>query len=181
MARAAKERWLPVVGFELAYAVSDRGRVKSLARKVRHPCGGDKYVGGRLLKPFVDRLGYPAVGVHQFGKRKVVKTFRLMLAAFVGPCPRDMTARHLDGDPTNNNLDNLCWGTWAEQGRDKIEHGTVPRGSSQWCAKLCDADVLEIRRLYAAGGVSQAVLGQRFGIGKSGIGRIIRRKKWTHI
>jgi hypothetical protein len=42
---------------------------------------------------------------------KTFRVHRLVLLAFVGPCPDGMGARHKDGDPGNNRLDNLCWDT----------------------------------------------------------------------
>lgn len=44
-------------------------------------------------------------------KYKTFRIHRLVLQAFVGPCPEGMEARHLNGDPSDNRLENLCWGT----------------------------------------------------------------------
>lgn len=48
---------------------------------------------------------------------------RLVLEAFVGPCPDGMEALHSDGNKTNNNVDNLRWGTPSENNRDIVKHG----------------------------------------------------------
>ena len=47
---------------------------------------------------------------------KVVQRYvhRLVLAAFVGPCPQGQEVLHKDDDPTNNRLDNLRYGSHAE-------------------------------------------------------------------
>ena len=47
---------------------------------------------------------------------------RLVLEAFVGPMPEAMETRHLDGNPANNCLDNLRYGTRAENEADKRLH-----------------------------------------------------------
>lgn len=47
--------------------------------------------------------------------------------------------------------------------------------------RLTEDDVLELRRRYADGGVTQKELAKEFGVDKSSISLIIRRKKWTHI
>jgi hypothetical protein len=49
---------------------------------------------------------------------------RLVLKAFVGPCPEGMEGCHWDGDACNNKLDNLRWATHAENVEDSIRHGT---------------------------------------------------------
>lgn len=48
---------------------------------------------------------------------------RLVLEAFVGPCPDGMKALHADGNKTNNNVKNLRWGTSAENNLDIVKHG----------------------------------------------------------
>ncbi len=48
-------------------------------------------------------------------------------------------------------------------------------------AKLTDAKVLEIRRKYAAGGITQVELSTEFGIAQSKISAIVRQGLWTHL
>jgi hypothetical protein len=48
-------------------------------------------------------------------------------------------------------------------------------------AKLTDADVLEMRRVFAAGGCTKKELGRRFGVSGVMASLIIRRKMWAHI
>lgn len=49
---------------------------------------------------------------------------RLVLEAFVGPCPEGMTVgRHLDDDPNNNHISNLAWGTVSDNSKDKVRNG----------------------------------------------------------
>lgn len=105
-----EETWRPVVGHEGIYEVSDHGRVKRVAPgQGTHP--------GRMLNPKVDDKGYYQVGI---GGR-TMRVHRLVLAAFVGPSP--MLGRHLDGNPKNNRLDNLRYGTPLENSADRIIHG----------------------------------------------------------
>ena len=39
--------------------------------------------------------------------------------------------RHLDGDASNNKIENLVWGTQAENARDALRHGTYRSGWSR--------------------------------------------------
>ena len=119
------ERWLPVPGFEGRYEVSDRGRVWSHYRY-----GG---TDGRLLKLVPDNNGYPVVTLHLNGVQSLGKVHRMVMAAFVGPCPDGREVRHLDGDPTNADLRNLAYGTHSENVRDSVRHGTHPMASRTVC------------------------------------------------
>jgi len=46
---------------------------------------------------------------------------------------------------------------------------------------LTEDQVLEIRRIYAQGGISQEKLGKQFGVGRASVSAIIHRQTWTHI
>lgn len=173
------ERWLPVVGWVGFYEISDRGRVRSLARRVRHYAGGTRAQYGRIMKQ--SPKNYPQVDLRRDGTRNVTYVHRMMLLAFVGPCPEGMETRHLDGDPSHNSLDNLRWGSPAEQDADRVRHGTMPRGETHGNAKLTEAQVLEIRHLYAEGGWTHQRLGKRFDVSGGLIPYIVHRKTWRHI
>jgi hypothetical protein len=54
------------------------------------------------------------------------------------------------------------------------------RGERHGRAKLTETDVVEIRRL-AQQGVSQRVIGERFGVHASTVGFIARGEHWTHL
>jgi len=57
----------------------------------------------------------------------------------------------------------------------------VQRGEAHSQAKLTAEQVIEIRALYAAGGITQTKLGEQFGVVRSLIGLIINHKVWTHV
>jgi len=90
------------------------------------------------------------------GKRQWWFSHRLVLWAFVGPCPRNCETRHLDGNPANNAVDNLAWGTRQENLEDKKRHGTYfgrgrAFGEKNGSAKLTENIVREIRKMHADG------------------------------
>ena len=72
---------------------------------------------------------------------------------------------------------------WGRNHSDaaKRKIGLAARGEKNPSAKLTTLNVLEIRKLYQAGGVTQKELGRRFGVTKTTAGNIIRRKIWKHI
>lgn len=173
----ATEAWLDIPG-RVAYQVSDLGRVRS-CRKAGHwktPSAG-LAAGYHLLKPHVHANGYLSVQLIR-GRWDLIH--RLVLLAFVGPCPEGMECRHADGSRVNNRLTNLCWGTRIENNADKVRHGTAPLGEQCHTAKLSDADAVEIRRRHAAG-ESRPALAAAFGVARSNISMILRGVTFAHL
>jgi len=125
------EKWLPVNGYEGAYQVSDLGRVRSLDRVTSH---GHRRTGV-ILQPIAMPKGYLVVNLWWANESRIWLVHRLVLIAFVGPEPFGMEALHGDGDPTNNVLANLRWGTHAENQRDQVAHGTHANASKDECRK----------------------------------------------
>lgn len=116
-----KELWMPALGFEGSYEVSDHGRIRSLDRMITDSRGREYGRKGKILSPPTLPNGYVHCMLSK-GVRKYVH--RLVLEAFVGPCPDGMEACHGDGVRTNNALRNLRWDTRSENHRDKVRHGT---------------------------------------------------------
>jgi hypothetical protein len=55
------------------------------------------------------------------------------------------------------------------------------RGEANGAAKLTDGKVVELRRLYRAGGVSLRALAAEEGVHHSTTGRAIRGDSWAHV
>src|SRR6266568_1392103 len=64
---------------------------------------------------------------------------------------------------------------------DKVEKNRQQKGEQHALAKLTDAQATEIRRRYAAGGVSQAQLAREYSINHATMGSLIHRKTWHHL
>ena len=114
------------------------------------------------------------------GKQRLFQVHRLVLSLFVGPCPEGMECCHNDGDRTNNRVENLRWDTHRNNIADKRRHGTHQAGSKHGMAKLTEAQVLEIRRRFAAGEGS-TTLALAFGVTWRHILDIVKRDRWRHI
>jgi hypothetical protein len=79
------------------------------------------------------KTGYRNVSLRREGKSYNRYVHRLVLEAFVGPCPKGMQSRHFpDKDTSNNALTNLQWGTPKQNQDDRITHGTDGRGERHW-------------------------------------------------
>lgn len=118
------EQWLPIPGHETSYAVSDQGRVKSLQRIVVRSDGVEQPVNERILKASPGLAGrYLGVMLYASGKGERLAIHRLVARTFLGEPPNGQVVRHLDGDPHNNRLENLAWGTASENMADMARHG----------------------------------------------------------
>lgn len=106
------------------YFASDDGQVWSRPRQ---------YSKGGVLKPWQDAKGYVWVALSVAGKLRKSRVHRLILETFVGPPSNGLECRHLDGDPSNNRLDNLVWGTRSENTYDKVRHGNHPIAARTQC------------------------------------------------
>lgn len=130
------ERWLPVPGWEGMYEVSDHGKVWSSRRSVTRKDGHRMTVGGKMLTPTVkQRTMHHWVRLMRDGKGTAAYVHRLVLSAFVGPCPDGMVACHYDDDPSNNRLDNLRWDSISENNRDMVRNGNHNFGSRTHCPR----------------------------------------------
>ena len=104
------ENWRPVVDWEAYYEVSDRGNVRR--------------IGGGIRSLHRDRDGYLSLAMSGGGRRvSKARVHILMLEAFIGERPQGQVCRHLDGNPGNNVLTNLRWGTESENQHDAVAHG----------------------------------------------------------
>jgi len=107
----ARERWRKVRGWP-AYQVSDRGRVRSVPRRLAD--GRDH--GGGLLAQFPDKDGYWCVTLSDGQRRLTVPVHVLVASTF--PCWEGLEVRHLNGQG-DNSWTALRWGTHRENEWDK--------------------------------------------------------------
>ena len=136
-----------------------------------------KSIGGqwRRLKPAVKKGGYRFVNIRrEDGSPHTAVVHRLVLLAYVGePLPHQTQTRHLDGNPANNRLSNLKWGTPAENSADMRRHGTR-------CTKIKPETVREVRMLRDAG-LSIRAIAINLPIGKTEVHRIVRGEHWAWV
>ncbi|MGP5930306.1 NUMOD4 motif-containing HNH endonuclease [Corynebacterium glyciniphilum] len=127
------EIWKPIPGYEGYYEVSDQGRVRSIERVIVRDNGMRQTVRSRVLRPALNRRGYEGVHLYRRGIGEGFSVHRLVLLAFVGPCPEGMEVRHLNGAPADNRLTNLRYGTSLENKLDIIRHGRHPELTKTHC------------------------------------------------
>lgn len=113
------ERWKPVVGWESYYEASSLGRIRR--------------IGGKVRAQYTNIDGYKTVSVTGGGARKTLSVHVAVLEAFSGPRPPGLVCRHMDGNPANNTLANLQWGTPSDNNYDKRRHGTDHEANKTTC------------------------------------------------
>jgi len=110
------EKWRPVVGYEDRYEVSVDGRVRSKPRYVDHKFNGGYWIDGKELSQSGNGDGYLQVSLNSENKEFKASVHRLVIKAHGDKPPTDnhTQVNHIDGDTTNNHIDNLEWATPEE-------------------------------------------------------------------
>ena len=160
------------------YFVTKDGRVWS--------SGGRTYTKAHWLRPTLDECGRPRVCLSEAGRIYHRRICRLVLEAFVGPCPEGMEACHNNGDPADNRLENLRWDTRSANALDAVRHGTASalgrntRGTSNGNCKLTEQEVKDIDRKCRSGAIKKD-LALQYGVTPTMITYIAKHKTWKHL
>jgi hypothetical protein len=185
---------------EGTYEVSNLGNIR------RAVPGISTYVGRPLL-PAHSPTGYAHAAFTIGGKPVRVYVHRMVLEAFVGPCPSGHVVNHLNGDKLDNRLENLEYCTQ----RDNVRHALArprrrgpskpkaplkgrPKGDEHWSrrnpekvargerghSKLTEEQVRTIK-IALGQGEAQSALARRFGISVAQMSRIAQGKRWAHV
>ena len=170
------EIWKDIPGFETYYEVSNIGNIRSL-----------RYHGTTRKKPRVivgaiNLGGYRKALLYNADQKRFTKNVHVaVLESFSGPRPSPKHhAAHLNGNRTDNRIENLAWVTAKENMRHRDEHNTTLHGVDHHSVKLNPEKVIQIRNLHSQG-LSMAELGRMFGVNETSIGKIIKRKTWQRV
>lgn len=135
----ADERWASIPGYD-GYQVSDIGRVRTLDRRILGKDGRVELHRGKILKPQRLKNGYQEVYLCDGKSRRHRTVHSLVAGAFLGERPAGHDVLHLNGDRSDNRVENLRYGTRSEN-----FHSTYDYGGKQATGKLSLEDVDEIR------------------------------------
>ena len=174
-----EELWLPIIGYEGLYDVSNLGRIRNSRTN-------------KILRLGKHRQGYKLVSLYKNKKEKTFLAHRLVAMAFIENPHSFLEINHIDENKENNNVSNLEWcdrvynanyGTGNKRrieqriknGNNKGSKTSKNVGEQNPNCKLSAEQIKYIRNNYikndkAFGGVP---LSKKFGVSKHYIYRII--------
>lgn len=149
--------------FDDRFEVSDEGQVRSWAL----PGPGSARRETPLARAVhSNHGGYQVVMIC----RKQYRVHRLVLEAFVGPCPEGCNVDHIDGNRANNRLENLRYLDISENSAQGEQYGeNNPKTKLTW--EL-------VREIRATPHIKQQDWADRLGVSQHAIHCIRKHKTW---
>jgi len=169
--------WRFIPGTDERYSVSNTGLIRSESRDIatrsKHGSPYTYRAKAKILKTPPGTTGYARFNDCCGHLAKVRWVHQCVAAAFIGPRPHKHDTRHLNGDPLDNRVENLAYGTRAENIADSKRHGTFRPGHRYKVTPEMAREIVQDRESPAW------VLAERFGISVVHIGCIRRGQVWA--
>ena len=170
------EIWKDIPRYLGTYQASNYGNIKRIRASWRNISKA-----GRILSPMTHSAGYKVVTLADSnGRYNPEYVHRLVLEAFIGPCPDQCECNHKDSNKRNNPLENLEWVSHFRNMEHNTETTGRMRGSRNCNAKLDEDKVISIRKLFSVGH-SHDELASTFHISARTIDDVVTRKTWRHL
>ena len=158
-----KIEWSQVADWS-GYKVSSIGQVYSLK-------------SNKILKPMTAKSGHLYVYLYDgSGFSKKVYIHQIVLRSFGFYSKENEECRHLNGNPKDNRLENLQWGTRQENVDDRRRHGRMPIPHKSKFTKLSQDDIPIIRRMKSK--KSSRFVANIFKTSHTTIQKIWRNERW---
>lgn len=158
----AAEVWVDIIGYEGLYKISNKGRVKSTVG-----WNGRKYIKReRILIPSKTTTGYMKIELSKNKEKKSKKIHRLIAMAFISNPENKPQINHIDGNPLNNDIENLEWCTQKENIIHAYNTGLIP---------TLDIPGYEIADLYIEQGYALRKIASLYGTNQNTIMRRLKK------
>lgn len=153
------------------YEISNYGRLRNS-------------ITGKIRKNTFDKYGYVKIDITlgNNNKHKKIAIHRAVAQLFIPNPENKPQVNHIDGNKSNNNVDNLEWVTAKENIFHSLNNSLQPTGERCSFSKLSQKEVDYIRNNYKKrdkifGGKA---LAKKFNIDESIISEIINKKIWKY-
>ncbi len=111
----------------------------------------------------------------------MISAHRFAYQIQIGPIPDGEHVLHRCDIKVCVRGEHLFLGNSRINSDDKVAKLRHSYGSSHGRAKLVEADIIAIRREYAAGDISQTTLARYYGVNQTIISDIVRHVTWRHV
>lgn len=169
-----------IKGFEGSYAISNKGRVKSLARQC-----GTVFRKEKIRNLNFTHDGYLKLRLLQGEKDVTARVHRLVAEHFIPNPLNKETVNHIDGDKTNNIVENLEWATRKEQVQHSYDLNLKKpmSGELNGNAVLTNEEAKKIRNEYVKGSrvYGTVALGRKYNVKTSVIQDVVSNKTYKDI
>lgn len=177
-----EEVWKPIEDFENIYEISNFGNIRSLDRLIVTKAGLPYFKPAQIIKSNIKSAGYVSVLLCKYNKYKTISVHRLVAAHFIPTYNPTLQVNHLDGNKSNNRVENLEW----VDAKRNIQHAIENKlrndlGSNNKNAKLNEQDIFFIRACHENKMCTRQELAIKFNVHKNYITLIINKKRWKHI
>jgi len=167
--------WKNIPGFE-GYQASECGMVRSVDRFT-----GRRFYRGKVLKRIIDRNTlYCAHSLRVDGKTYTRRVHVLIALTFIGPRPDGFEIDHINGDKSDNSVNNLEYVSSSENSKRAYAIGLVKKKVGGTNSKIKKVDVVFIRYNYAMG-MTFSDISKIYPIDQRTVGAIARRESWAGI
>ena len=176
------EIWKDIPGQEGRYQVSDRGRVRSTERVIQYPAyelatglkraASARVFQGKDLKPGTcDKFGHCSVAIGR-GNSQMVHS--LVALAFLGPRPEGHDVAHLNGDGSDNRVENLAYTSRSVNNQHVVYHG-------RRLLTVADIHALRARAALGFSHGAKTQVAKAFGISLSFMGDVLKGRCYAHV
>lgn len=134
----------------------------------------------RILRTRVNKKGYEYVNLQLDGVQITKSVHRLVAEAFLPEYSSELEVNHIDGNKTNNDVNNLEMVSRIANVRHAVSKGLFEykRGEENNMARLTKEVVAKIREEYKHCDVSQRTLARKYGVSNNAIFKVLHNITW---